>query len=140
MLCWALLQNLRRSSLQLCSLSLCLVPPLHVTVQLVHESHDPQLPATKKSLLTLMGGGFRCPKFRDVSSFIMNFQKIKKRKKLVFHSVFGDLEGAGWFTPPPHSSNIQKPHSIRVKWIFSWFYAFWDPIFSVWKWVYPPSP
>ena len=29
---------------------------------------------------------------------------------------WGDLEGAGWFSPPPtHSSNIQKLRPIRVK-------------------------
>ena len=29
---------------------------------------------------------------------------------------------------------------VAFKWIFRWFYAFWDPIFLVWKWVWPPPP
>ena len=41
----------------------------------------------------------------------MNFQKIKN--KILFFTVFwSDLEGAA---PPPHSSYIQKPRTIRVK-------------------------
>ena len=33
-----------------------------------------------------------------------------------FLMVFlGDLEGAGTFNPPSHSSSIQKPPTIRVK-------------------------
>ena len=28
---------------------------------------------------------------------------------------WGDLEGAGWFSTPPLSSNIQEPRSVGVK-------------------------
>ena len=56
---------------------------------------------------------------------IHKFQNIKK---LWFFTMFwGDLEGAGTLCPPPVSSYIQKPRTIRVNeklaftiWKYSW--------------------
>ena len=49
--------------------------------------------------------------------FLIHYELSEKQKKIFwFFTVFwGDLEGAGWFSPPPLSSNIQEPHPIRVK-------------------------
>ena len=43
---------------------------------------------------------------------------------------WGDLEGAGTLCPTPHSSYIQKPHTIRVK---DWNFEFrnFTHIFSI---------
>ena len=46
----------------------------------------------------------------------MNFQKIKKN--WVFHSVLRWSRRCGLIQPPLLSSNIQKPHSIRVNYPF----------------------
>ena len=46
-------------------------------------------------------------------TFPNSFLTLRKSKKMFFHSVFGNLEGAGTMSPP-HSSCIQKPHSNRV--------------------------
>ena len=45
--------------------------------------------------------------------FLINYELSENQKIFFwFFTVFlGDLEGA----PPPHSSNIQKPHPIRIK-------------------------
>ena len=49
--------------------------------------------------------------------FLIHYELSENQKKFFwFFTVFwGDLEGAGWFSPPPLSSNIQEPRSIRVK-------------------------
>ena len=67
---------------------------------------------------------------------------------------------ASWEFPKEQSLVEDKPESgtqkyskcqtppiwkkqVAFKWIFRWFYAFWDPIFFfflVWKWVWPPPP
>ena len=48
--------------------------------------------------------------------FLIHYELSENQKKFFwFFTVFwGDLEGAGWFSPPPLSSNIQEPRSIRV--------------------------
>ena len=48
--------------------------------------------------------------------FLIHYELSENQKKnFWFFTVFwGDLEGAGWISPPPLSSNIQKPRSIRV--------------------------
>ena len=48
--------------------------------------------------------------------FLIHYELSENQKIFFwFFTVFwGDLEGAGWFSPPPLSSNIQKPRSIRV--------------------------
>ena len=53
--------------------------------------------------------------------FLIHYELSENQKNFFwFFTVFwGDLEGAGWFSPPPLSSNIQEARPIRVKkWIF----------------------
>ena len=56
------------------------------------------------------------PKFRDFSKYMMNFQKIKK-KKLGFSQCFGLIQKVQVIRPPSHSGNIQKSRPIRVKYM-----------------------
>ena len=47
-------------------------------------------------------------------TFPNSLKTFRKFNKTFFHSVLGDLEGTGIFNPPPYSSYIQKPPTIRV--------------------------
>ena len=57
----------------------------------------------------------------DVPNFLTfpnSLWTFRKSKKIIwfFTMFWGDLEGVGWFSPPPLlPSNIQEPRSIRVK-------------------------
>ena len=48
--------------------------------------------------------------------FLIHYELSENPIFFLFFTVFwGDLEGAGWFSPPPcPQSNIQEPRSIRV--------------------------
>ena len=64
--------------------------------------------------------------------FLIHYELSEKQKKFWFFTVFcGDLEGAGWFGPPPLSSNIQEPRSIRVKSICDHWYLNPNPLTSL---------
>ena len=56
----------------------------------------------------------------EVSNFVTFPNSLwtfrKSKKNFWFFTVFwGDLEGAGWFSPPPLSSNIQEPALLGLK-------------------------
>ena len=50
--------------------------------------------------------------------FLINYELSENQNKIFwfFTEFWGDLEAAGWFSPPPLSSNIHEPRSIRVNW------------------------
>ena len=66
--------------------------------------------------------------------FLIHYELSENQIKFFwFFTVFwGDLEGAGWFSPPPLSSNIQKPRPIRVKHLSQWSEC---RILSYWSWL-----
>ena len=57
---------------------------------------------------------FRLLFLHDVTYFI-TYQLLENQTLFCFFTLFWvDLEGASSFIPPPHSSYIQKPSTIRV--------------------------
>ena len=53
--------------------------------------------------------GSECPKFRDFSKFIINFQKIQKNFFLVFHSVLGWYRRCRLIQPPRTLATSRSP-------------------------------
>ena len=58
-------------------------------------------------------------------TFLIHYELLENQKKFGFSQCFGDdLEGAGTINPHPHSSHIQKPHTIRIKSFVNSIYIF----------------
>ena len=83
----------------------------HTHINITHINHR-----SNGSCLTLMVGGLLVPALFSGSYFSMSNGVWRYQISWLFqiHYELGDLEGAGTFNSP-HSSNNQKPPTIRVK-------------------------